>query len=58
VLDTYAWVFICRFSADISNIIDPQIRFIINGKAHTLDSFDAIIWDRNEFFVFYLNEFK
>jgi hypothetical protein len=58
VLDTYDWVFICRFSTDISNIVDPQMRFTIKGKTHTLDSFDAHIWDRNEFFIFYLKEFK
>lgn len=58
VLDTYAYTFICRFSVGINNIVDPQMRFIINGKTYTLDGFDINKWDRNEFFIFNLNEFK
>lgn len=58
VLPTYAYTLIIRFDTAISNIVDPQMRFVIKGKSYTLDGYDISIWDRESFFVFYLNEFK
>lgn len=58
VLDTYDYTFICRFSVDLNNVVDPQMRFIIDGKTHTLDSFDVNKWDKAEYFIFNLKEFK
>jgi hypothetical protein len=46
---------IVRFDIEISNAIDKQMRFIINGKVYTLDNFSYDEENKQTVIIFMLN---
>jgi hypothetical protein len=57
VVPAIKYRFITRFDLEISNAIDKQMRFIIDGKTFTLDNWEVDTSGREFYLIFTLLQF-
>lgn len=54
-LNAYEYAF--RYDSEIMNVLDLQLRLLINDKVYTLNSYDVEVHDKQEFFFFTLQQY-
>jgi hypothetical protein len=57
VVQVLKWQFITRYESAIMAVLDLQVRFLIDGKVYTLDTFNVDTSGKNEWFIFTLSQF-